>query len=313
MLSEAGRAMQQTVKQPALCHGVGLHSGLPVTLKILPARPGSGIVFVRTDIADRDNRIPALWNRVVDTRLCTVVGNACGVKVGTIEHLMAALRGCGVDNAVLEIDGPEVPIMDGSAAPFVAVLQAAGIKSQPHARRIFRVLKDVSVTEGDKTARLLPGNASVFAGEIDFDHPSIGRQSRKAAMVNGNFIHDLANARTFGFLHEVEWMQRNGLARGGSLDNAIVVGPEGILNPEGLRHEDEFIRHKLLDAVGDLYLAGGVILGTYESVRGGHALNNALLRRLFSTQGAWTVETSATKPAFAPAARDPSVPGSVAA
>lgn len=293
MSYNTGHAMQQTVKTPALCRGVGLHSGVPVSVRILPARAGSGLVFVRTDITDRDNRIPALWNRVVDTQLCTVIGNASGARVATIEHLMAALRGCGVDNAVIEIDGPEVPAMDGSAAPFVVALQAAGIKTQSLPRRVFRVLEPVSVTEGSKSVRLLPGSVPVFTGEIDFDHPSVGRQTRKMTMVNGNFIHDLADSRTFGFLHEVEWMQRNGLALGGSLDNAIVVGPEGVLNPGGLRHEDEFIRHKLLDAVGDLFLAGGVILGTYESVRGGHALNNALLHRLFATQGAWEIDTGA--------------------
>ncbi len=289
LLSGGEFACQHTLAAPAVCAGVGLHSGAPVTARLMPAPAHTGIVFVRTDIEDRDNRIPALWNRVVDTRLCTVIGNAAGARVATIEHLMAALRGCGVDNAIVELDGPEVPAMDGSAAPFMQAIQRAGLETQDRPRTILRILKEVRVTDGDKVATLAPSETPVFAGHIDFDHPAIGRQTRTTTLVNGNFAHDLADARTFGFLHEVEWMQKNGLAQGGSFDNAIVVGPEGVLNPGGLRHADEFIRHKLLDAVGDLYLAGGILLGAYDSVRGGHALNNALLRRLFATPDAWEI------------------------
>lgn len=280
---------QQTLKAPADLTGTGLHSGAPVVLRILPAAPGTGIVFVRTDITDRDNEIPALWDRVVDTRLCTAIANAGGVRVATIEHLMAALRGCHIDNARIEIDGPEVPIMDGSSAPFVAAILAAGIRTQTAARRMIRILRTVSVSEDGKRASLTPGILPVFRGAIDFDHDAIGRQTHEMTLVNGNFVHGLADARTFGFLHEVEWMRANGLGRGGSLDNAIVVGPEGVMNPEGLRSPDEFIRHKLLDAVGDLYLAGMQILGEYDGIRSGHALNNALLRKLFATQGAWDI------------------------
>lgn len=294
---------QQTLATPAVCEGVGLHSGTLVTARLLPAPADTGIVFIRTDVTDRDNRIPALWNRVVDTRLCTVIGNSDGVSVATIEHLMAALSGCGVDNARIELDGPEVPAMDGSAAPFLAAIQRAGLRAQTRTRRLFRILQEVFVEEDDKSVRLSPSAFPLFAGHIDFDHPAVGRQSRSTALVNGNFLHDLADARTFGFLHEVEWMRKNGLALGGSFDNAIVVGPEGVLNPGGLRHEDEFIRHKLLDAVGDLYLAGGVLLGAYEAVRGGHALNNALLHRLFSTPGAWEVVVPAEAPSRAPFSR----------
>lgn len=283
--------MQKTLKRPALLTGVGLHSGAPVSVRIVPAAPNSGIVFKRVDIAQGDNEIPALWDRVVDTRLCTAIGNAAGARVATIEHLMAALRGCHIDNARVEIDGPETPVMDGSSAPFVEALLRAGVRDQLVPRRFLRIRRPVAVEDGDKCARLLPGAIPVFRGTIDFSHAAIGRQSCEMALVNGNFAHDLAEARTFGFLHEVEWMRANGLGRGGSMENAIVVGPEGILNPEGLRSPDEFIRHKLLDAVGDLYLAGMPILGEYEGVRAGHALNNALLHQLFANADAWDVIT----------------------
>ncbi len=279
--------MQHTLKKDIALKGVGLHSGAAVTMTLRPAVEDSGIVFVRTDITDGNNVIPARWDRVVDTRLCTVVANDAGAGVGTIEHLMAALRGCGVDNALIEIDGPEVPVMDGSAAPFVAAIDSAGLRAQTAPRRAIKVLKEITVEENGKSVRLIPGDLSRFSGAIDFQHPSIGRQERDVTLLNGNFRHDLADARTFGFADEVDLLRSKGLARGGSLENAIVLSGEGILNPDGLRHEDEFIRHKLLDAIGDLYLAGGPILGAYEGCKAGHALNNAVLHKLFSTEGAW--------------------------
>lgn len=288
---------QHTLRNSVSLEGIGLHSGAKVSLRLRPAAPGAGIVFVRTDVSDRDNLIPALWDRVVDTRLCTAIANEAGVRVATIEHLMAALRGCHVDNAVVEIDGPEVPVMDGSSAPFVEAIARTGTRAQTLPRRMIKVRRAVSVTEGDKRASLSPASLPVFRGAIDFEHEAIGTQTHEMTLVNGNFAHGLADARTFGFLHEVEWMRANGLARGGSMDNAIVVGPDGVLNPEGLRSPDEFIRHKLLDAVGDLYLAGLPILGAYEGVRAGHALNNALLRKLFATQGAWEIVGEAAKSA----------------
>jgi UDP-3-O-[3-hydroxymyristoyl] N-acetylglucosamine deacetylase len=279
--------MQHTLKSEISLEGTGLHSGARVALTLRPAGPGEGIKFIRTDVAGSDNVIPARWDLVVDTRLCTMIGNADGVSVGTIEHLMAALRGCAIDNAVIELNGPEVPVMDGSAAPFVELIDSAGMQAQQAPRRVIRVLREITVEEGDKFARLTPDENSVFAGRIDFAHPSIGVQTREIKLLNGNFRHDIAGARTFGFLHEVETLRRNGLARGGSLENAIVLDDGGILNPGGLRHEDEFIRHKLLDAVGDLYLAGAPIIGAYDGHKAGHALNNALLRKLFATDGAW--------------------------
>lgn len=279
--------MQHTLKSLVRLGGTGLHSGAAVTLSLRPAPADHGIVFVRTDVAGRDNNIPALWDRVVDTRLCTMIGNSDGVSVGTVEHLMAALRGCGIDNAVAELDGPEVPVMDGSSEPFVTAIDRVGLKAQAAPRRVIRILKDIYVEEADKFASLSPSETPRFSGEIDFAHPAINSQRREVTLLNGNFRHDLADSRTFGFLHEVEALRKLGLVRGGSMENAIVLDRDSILNPGGLRHEDEFIRHKLLDAVGDLYLAGAPILGAYESRRGGHALNNALLRKLFATDGAW--------------------------
>lgn len=279
--------MQQTLKKAVQINGVGLHTGEMIHLEISPADADCGIIFVRTDVKGKNNHIPALWNYVVDTQLCTVIGNEDDVRVGTIEHLMAALRGCGVDNAVIELDGPEVPVMDGSAMPFVKMIEEAGLMTLAAPRRAIRVLKEITVEHEGKQVTLKPAEGSVFAGEIDFEHPEIGRQRFETQLLNGNFKHDIAEARTFGFLHEVEWMRSKGLARGGSLDNAIVLNQDGVMNPEGLRYGNEFIRHKLLDAIGDLYLAGGPMLGAYDGSKAGHAINNAILRKLFSTEGAW--------------------------
>lgn len=279
--------MQKTLEKNVQTSGIGLHSGAKVTLVLRPAPADHGIVFIRTDITDRDNRIPATYDRVVDTRLCTVIANEAGASVGTIEHLMSALRGCGVDNAVIEIDGPEVPIMDGSSTPFVEMIDDVGLRIQPQPRRAIQVLKEIEVRDGDKVVRLSPANGFVFGGSIEYNHPMIGLQSHQTKLVNGNYRHDIASCRTFGFASEVEYMRKNGLALGGSLDNAIVLTESSVMNEDGLRFADEFIRHKLLDAIGDLYLAGGPILGAYDGFKGGHALNNQLLRKLFATPGAW--------------------------
>jgi UDP-3-O-[3-hydroxymyristoyl] N-acetylglucosamine deacetylase len=202
---------------------------------------------------------------------------------------MAALRGCGVDNALIEINGPEVPAMDGSSVAFVHKIDEAGLDIQSVPQRAIRILKAVEVQENGKSVRLVPDSGFCFAGRIDFDHPAIGTQEYEIQLVNGNFRHDLADARTFGFLHEVEALRRNGLALGGSMDNAIVLDKDSVLNIQGLRYNDEFIRHKLLDAIGDLFLAGAPILGRYEGEKSSHALNNALLRRLFATEGAFEI------------------------
>ncbi len=279
--------MQQTLQKPAILSGIGLHKAVATTLCILPADVNHGIVFKRVDITDRDNVVPARWDNVVDTQLCTVIGNKSGALVATIEHLMAALRACGIDNAMVEIDAEEVPIMDGSSAPFVEAIDMAGIQKQSAPRRGIRVLKEVAYTEGDSTVSLSPSAVPVYAGEIQYDNPSIGSQRFEIKLVNGNFRHDLADCRTFCLRQDVEMMQANGLALGGSLDNAVVVDDTGIINEDGLRCDNEMIRHKLLDAIGDLALAGGLVVGAYDGIRIGHTMNNKLLHALFADESAW--------------------------
>lgn len=297
--------MQQTLNKKMTLAGIGLHSGKDITMHMIPADADHGIVFVRTDLPKGENVVPALWDSVVDTQLCTVIGNKFGATIGTIEHLMSALRGCGIDNVLIEINGPEVPAMDGSAMPFVKVIEESGVKEQSKPRRMIRVLKEISVQDGDKQVTLKPDESCTFVGEINFDHGKIGNQRFGTQLVNGNFKHDIAEARTFGFFHEAEWLRSQGLGLGGSLDNAIILDTEGVMNPGGLRFSNEFIRHKLLDAIGDLYLAGGQILGLYESQKAGHAINNAILHELFSDKANWEyVEVSAHIDTFSQQAED---------
>lgn len=282
--------MQHTLKDTVVIEGTGLHSGTSVRLDIHPAATDHGIVFKQTgcsEISDDQCYVPAKWDHVVDTRLCTVIGNEYGVTIGTIEHLMAALRGCGIDNALIEIDGSEVPILDGSSAPFVSAIDKVGVVVQSQPRRAIRILKEVVYQEGDRKVVLSPSNIPVYSGQIDYDNPAIGSQRYEIKLVNGNFRHDLADCRTFCLLSDVEAMQANGLALGGTLDNAIVVDGNGVMNDEGLRCHDEFIRHKLLDAIGDMSLAGGLLLGAYESERAGHEMNNKALRALLNDESAW--------------------------
>lgn len=285
---ESTQHMQHTMSKTATLSGVGLHSGAETTLKIKKADVRSGIVFVRTDVSDRDNKINGRWDCVVDTRLCTVVGNDSGVTVGTVEHLMAALRACGVDNAIIELDGPEVPIMDGSSEPFVRAIQRAGLKTQAAPRQAIKILKEVVIEDGDKRVVLKPAVGSKFKSVIEFAHPSIGKQSYEIEMLNGHFLTDVSDARTFGFMEEVQALRAMGLALGGSMDNAIVLDKTTVMNKDGLRYQDEFARHKLLDAVGDLYLAGAPIIGLYEGFKAGHAMNNKILHALFAQADAWT-------------------------
>lgn len=284
-------AAQKTLKSPIHCAGIGLHTGARISLTLRPGNVNSGITFIRTDVPPGCRVTSASWDQVCDTVMCTVVGNEHGVTVGTIEHLMAALRGCGVDNAVVELDGPEVPIMDGSAAPFVFLIECAGVVSQAATRRAIRVLKRVEVGDGRTNASLTPGAGCTFSFEIDFASRAVAHQEGYIRLANGAFKADLARARTFGFLRDVEYLRARGLARGGSLDNAIVVNGDTILNQEGLRYDDEFVRHKILDAVGDLYLAGAPILGHFHGTRSGHALNSRLLHTLFADEAAWCYDT----------------------
>ena len=283
---------QRTLKSRIPCVGVGVHTGRRISLTLLPAPAGHGIVFRRTDLG-RD--IPATFDRVVDTKLCTTVGEG-SARVGTIEHLMAALAGAGVDNALIEVDGPEVPIMDGSAAPFSFLLECAGVVSLETPRKVIEILRPVRVTDGKAFAELRPfDNRAARTAvptldldvSIDFAEAAIGRQSRTLRLTPENFREAVAPARTFALASDINYLQELGLAKGGSLDNAIVVDGAKILNPGGLRMHDEFVAHKLLDAVGDLALAGAALHGRFVANRPGHSLNNKLLRALFARQAAW--------------------------
>ena len=298
MLGDIEPAAQCTLRAAAFCRGVGLHSGEPVTLALLPAPPESGIVFRR---ADAGAEIAALWRNTVSSPLCTVLSSREGIRVGTIEHLMAALHGAGIDNAVVELDAPEVPIMDGSAAPFLSLIERAGIVAQDAPRRAIKVLKPVAVADGGASAALLPEHGFSMDFAIDFDNPLIRQQDIGLVFEPDTFKAELSRARTFGLLDDIDRLRANGLARGGSLDNAVVVSGEKILNRGGLRWADEFVRHKLLDAFGDLYLAGGPVIGHFRGVRSGHAHNARLLAALFADPDAWCYTTTAPAAAFAAA------------
>lgn len=284
--------LQTTLAAPARLAGVGIHNGLPVNLAILPAPPDSGISFVRTDIGGDAAAVPALADRVCDTRLATVIGNEAGTTVSTVEHLMAAFAGLGVDNARVELDGPEMPILDGSAADFVAAIDAAGRAEQDAPRRWVEILEPIQVDGPGKRAALVPADKFELAVEIVFDAPAIGRQTFELAVDPTSFRAEIAPARTFGFIAEVEQLRAMGLGRGASLENTIVVDGARVLNPETLRRPDDFVRHKALDALGDLALAGHPILGRYEASCSGHALNNALVRALMARPQAWRMTTA---------------------
>ncbi|HEV2161804.1 MAG TPA: UDP-3-O-acyl-N-acetylglucosamine deacetylase [Stellaceae bacterium] len=288
--------MQKTLKAPIHCRGIGLHSGAHVEMTLRPAAPDSGIRFYRSD---RNTEIAADWRNVVDSPLCTTLTNSKGDSVGTIEHLMAALAGLEVDNVMVELDGPEIPAMDGSASPFVFLIECAGLTVQDAPRRVIRVLKPVSVGTPGKSAVLAPRDQFAVSFAIDFASSAIRRQELTLSPCPATFKHELSAARTFGFLDEVERMREAGLARGGSLDNAVVVAGDRVLNEEGLRYVDEFVRHKMLDAIGDLYLAGAPLLGHFHGTRSGHALNRQLLAALFADRTAWCYAGTEQAPAAA--------------
>ncbi|MEH7829428.1 UDP-3-O-acyl-N-acetylglucosamine deacetylase [Gemmobacter denitrificans] len=278
--------MQNTLISAAVFDGLGLHSGKPVQMIVRPAKPGFGIWFRRSDLPGSD-LIPARWDAVVPSRLCTLVANGAGDSVSTIEHVMAALAGCAIHNALIDIDGPEVPILDGSSAPFVERFLQVGIAPQSVPVRAIRVLKTVEVREGAAMARLEPSDNLEIDFRIEFAEAAIGRQEKHLSMANGAFVRELCDSRTFCLQSDVDAMRANGLALGGTLENAVVFEDGEVLSPGGLRHEDEPVRHKMLDAMGDLYLAGGPILGRYTGLRAGHALTNRLLHALFADPSAW--------------------------
>ncbi len=286
---------QRTLARHVECTGIGLHSGKKVNLTIKPAPVNHGIKFVRIDLPHKPV-ISAHFRNVVDTSLATTLG-ADGVIVSTVEHLMATFTGLSIDNALVEMDAYEAPIMDGSAEPFTAMLQGAGIKAQSGKRYTFVVKKPIEMEEGDKKVGLYPSNALKISYTIEFDHPLVKRQSYTISLTDSLFEKEISRARTFGFLDEVNYLKQNGFARGGSLENAVVLDQDKILNAEGLRYADEFVRHKVLDCIGDLSLLGMPFIGHIVAYKSGHALNHALLRRFIDQKSCWeTVQTPVVSP-----------------
>ena len=282
---------QRTLKTLIRAAGVGLHSGVKVTMALRPAAPNTGIIFRRTDLEPVVD-LPASALSVGDTRMCSCLERE-GAKVGTIEHLMSAFAGLGIDNAYVDLDAAEVPILDGSAAPFVFLIQSAGIEEQPVAKKFIRVTHAIEVREsdksGDKWARFEPYDGFRLSFSIAFNHPAINRSGQAVTLdfAEHSYIREISRARTFGFMQEVEWLRENGLAQGGGLDNAVVLDEYRVLNADGLRYGDEFVKHKVLDAIGDLYLLGHPLLASFSAHKSGHALNNALARALLANPNAW--------------------------
>lgn len=287
--------MQRTIVNPATFTGTGLHSGRPAKVVVNPAAPDHGIVFVRTDVARGAGRIPALWSNVVIAPLNTRIQNEAGYSVSTIEHLMAALVGCGVHNALIEINGPEVPVLDGSSVRFVRGLVSAGLREQDAPLSVIEIIAPVEVRQGDATARLEPAAGVSMSFSIAFSDAVIGQQSKVLDLSNGAFVRELSDSRTFCRRADVEAMQAAGLALGGTYDNAVVVEGDAVLSAGGLRHDDEAVRHKMLDALGDLATAGMPILGHFVGDKSGHALTNKLLRAMFSRPEAWRLRMADTQ------------------
>ena len=274
--------MQTTIQNPISCYGIGVHSGRKTQVTLKPAKPDTGVVFVRTDVTACDNKIQASYYNVFDTTLSTSIRNDAGTQVSTIEHLMAAIWGCSVSNIIIEIDGPEVPIMDGSSKPFVFMIECAGRKQQNAAMRYLKLIKEVRVTDGGGSEIIArPSMEAYIDLTIDFASPVIGKQQHVFSS-NVSFKDEIADSRTFGFVHELDYLQSKGLAKGASLDNAIGIDKDVILNHEGLRHKNEFVRHKLLDLLGDLFSGGGSFIGELHGYKTSHTINNQFLRKVFS-------------------------------
>jgi len=281
-------ARQTTLKTSISCTGIGLHSGEKSSMTMHPAPADTGIVFERMDLHNGARLFPARYDFVSDTFLCTTLTNASGATLATVEHVMAAFSGCGIDNVRIEVNNPELPIMDGSASPFVFLIECAGIETLEAARRAVRVTKPVTVQDGDKRASLVPLDGRQVSCEIVYDNERIARQRASVMLTSETFKREVSRARTFGLMEDVAGLQANGLALGGSLDNAVVVSGGKILNEGGLRFDDEFARHKVLDAIGDLALAGAPLIGSFDGYCSGHALNIQLLKALFADDDAWT-------------------------
>ena len=282
---------QQTIANPIHCVGIGLHSGQKVSMIVHPDEVNIGINFVRKDVTPGEGYITGRWYNVTDTTMSTTIGNEYGVTLQTVEHLLAALRGCGIDNALIEVDGPEIPIMDGSAMPFVETILNAGIKDQQEDRNIIWVQRPIEYRNGEKYAVLMPDMEAKFTAEINFENPLIGTQVWSYNLSHDSFKSSISKARTFGFAHEIDSLIDAGLIKGGSLNNAIVVDDDEILNSEGLRYANEFVRHKVLDCIGDFALIGHQIVGHYFAKKPGHALNNQFIRTIFDNRSAWSYIT----------------------
>jgi UDP-3-O-[3-hydroxymyristoyl] N-acetylglucosamine deacetylase len=293
--------VQTTLNTAFTLVGAGLHSGRPARMRVLPAPADFGVEFRRVDINDRNHRIPARFDLVNDTQLCTRLCNEAGVEIATVEHLMAALSGCGVHNVIIEIDGPEIPIMDGSSDLFVREILSAGVVGLDRPAKVLRILKTVSVVDGKALAEISSSGAFEIDFDISFTDQAIGQQHHNINMQNGSFVRELSDCRTFCMHSDVEYMRSIGLARGGSLANAVVIDDGKVMNPEGFRRSDECVRHKMLDVVGDLALAGVPILGCYRGVRAGHKMTNQLLRAVFADPDSYEiVEANAEQSARLP-------------
>ncbi|MBW6512589.1 MAG: UDP-3-O-acyl-N-acetylglucosamine deacetylase [Desulfuromonadaceae bacterium] len=298
---------QCTIAKQATLSGIGLHSGRTINLVLRPADAGTGIIFHRSE-GERSVSIEAVSANVVDTRLATVIGKS-GLSVSTVEHLLAALAALGIDNLHIDIDGPEVPILDGSSAPFIKLLNDTGLKKLNRSRKFLAIRKSLFVIDGEKRVSIIPSRFFRVSFDIAFDHRCIGLQQRSVKVTPNEFNKNIAAARTFGFLHEVEFLRSQGLALGGSLDNAVVIDQDRVMNPEGLRFHDEFVRHKILDAIGDFSLVGYPILGHVKSYKGGHDINHQLVEKILNTPDAWKLveftdldleQAMRGMPAFAP-------------